>query len=105
MDYLCLKDCNTNGLDIDPTIFIDKIFYFEKGKLYTIYGELKDTKAVYNEKLDTDNYDAKFIGWVNRKFVLDNFLDEETLRIELNNLNNLFIQHMDLKIKEDVEII
>ncbi len=97
-NYFCLNDCDTRNLRIDPNLYLDKSKYasFKKGGIYTIYGELKDTKAVYDETLSTHEYDVKFIGWVTKDFVLKNFVDEKTFSNEMFKLDELYSYYLEL---------
>lgn len=89
-NFICLKECSTKDLPIDPKIFRDKIYQFKRGGVYTIYGEIKDTKAIYDETMDTHDYEAKFRGWITKDFIQQNFIDENTLNIEIYDVDCLF---------------
>lgn len=95
-NYICLKNCDTRNIEVDPKLHVDKskISIFKKGGKYTIYGELKGTKAIYDETLATHEYDAKFMGWVNREFINNNFIDEETFNIHVEVLDQLFSKYL-----------
>ena len=97
MDYICLRDCNTLGLKIDPKLYINKdtVYSFKKGGIYTVYGELKNTKAIYDESLSTDEYDFKFKGWITEEFMLNNFIEMKAFKSEIIRLDELFLSYIE----------
>ena len=60
--FTCIKSSNTEGLNIDKTIFQhDRVFQFELGKKYSVYGEILGSKAIYESVIGEIDYDDKII--------------------------------------------
>ena len=85
--FTCIKSCSTKGLSIDKSIFQhDRVYSFELGKRYIIYGEIIGSKAIYEFIGDNyDEYDDVFKGWVIPSFLYENFVTDDDI-LEIDNI-------------------
>jgi hypothetical protein len=84
--FTCIRVTNTEGLNIDKSIHQhSRVFQFELGKIYSVYGDISGSKAIYENIIGDIDYEDKFKGWVTPEFLYKNFVTDKDI-IEIDNI-------------------